>query len=316
MVSSAQQSQPLKITRETLPSSMYSSGMKVTFIGMVVNTLLIFLKLAGGILGSSAAMIADAVHSVSDFITDLGVIVGLRYLSKPADRDHPYGHGRLETAISLLMGLFILLTGLGILKNATQSIYLTTRGIFPEMPGIVALIAGLISIASKEALYHYTIIIAKKAGSNTLKANAWHHRTDAISSVGTVIGISGAILLGDRWTVLDPLAAVFVSVLVIKVGAGIGWIALRELSDEALSKERERSLEKAIGNVNGVQGFHHLRTRSLGRYVTVDAHIQVDPEISVRDSHEIATNAEDAVRGALGNAAFVTIHVEPAKQVQ
>ena len=161
MVSSAQQSQPLKITKETLPSGMYSSGMKVTFTGMVVNTLLIFLKLAGGILGSSAAMIADAVHSVSDFITDLGVIIGLRFLSKPADRDHPYGHGRLETAISLLMGLFILLTGLGILKNATQSIYLTTRGIFPKMPGIVALIAGLISITSKEALYHYTIIIAK-----------------------------------------------------------------------------------------------------------------------------------------------------------
>ena len=316
MVSSEQQSQSLKITRETLPSSMYSSGMRVTFIGMIVNALLIFLKLAGGILGTSTAMIADSVHSVSDFITDLGVIVGLRFLSKPADRKHPYGHGRLETAISLLMGLAIILTGFGILKNAAHSIFLATSGIFPEMPGIIALIAGLTSIASKEALYRYTIIIAKKTGSRTLKANAWHHRTDALSSVGTVIGISGAILLGDRWTVLDPLAAVFVSVLVIKVGAGIGWNALRELSDEALSKERERSLEKAIDNVNGVQGFHHLRTRSLGRYVTVDAHIQVDPEISVRDSHEIATNAEDAVRGALGNAAFVTIHVEPGEQVQ
>lgn len=316
MVSSAQQSPPLKITREALPSGMYSSGMKVTFTGMVVNSLLIFLKLAGGILGSSAAMIADAVHSVSDFITDLGVIIGLKFLSKPADRDHPYGHGRLETAISLLMGLFILLTGLVILKNATQSIFLATRGIFPEMPGIVALIAGLISITSKEALYHYTIIIAKKTGSSTLKANAWHHRTDALSSVGTVIGIGGAIMLGNRWTVLDPLAALFVSILVIKVGAGIGWNALRELSDEALPQERQHSLEKAIGNVDGVQGFHHLRTRSLGRYVTVDAHIQVNPEISVRDSHEIATNAEDAVRGALGNVAFVTIHVEPDEQVQ
>jgi len=316
MVSLAQQSSPSKIAVETLPADMYSSGMKVTFIGMVVNTLLIFLKLAGGILGSSTAMIADAVHSVSDFFTDLGVIIGLRFLSMPADRNHPYGHGRLETAISLLIGLAIVLTGFGILKNAAQSIFQATRGTFPKMPGFIALITGIISIISKEILYHYTVIVAKKTGSNTLKANAWHHRTDALSSVGTVIGISGAILLGNRWTVLDPLAAVFVSVLVIKVGAGIGWAAIRELSDEALSKEMEHSIEKAIGNVDGVQGLHHLRTRSLSRYVTVDAHIQVDPEINVWDSHEIATNVEDTVRYVLGNAAFVTIHVEPGKHVQ
>ncbi|HDY90364.1 MAG TPA: cation transporter [bacterium] len=316
MFPEAEHTSPSIITPESLPSAMFISGMRVTVIGMVVNAILILIKIAGGILGSSSAMIADAVHSVSDFITDFSVLIGLKYLSKPADKTHPYGHGRLETAISLLIGLFILLTGLGILKNAAQNIFLSTRGIFPKMPGIIALLTGIISIISKEALFHYTSAVARKTGSSTLKANAWHHRSDALSSVGTVIGVGGAILLGERWTVLDPLAAVFVSILVIKVGTEIGWNALRELSDEALSRERQRKLEIAINNVDGIQGFHNLRTRSLGRYVTVDAHILVDPEMSVRDSHTIATEAEEALRKSLDNVAFVTIHVEPGKQVQ
>ena len=309
----AQTPSPSKTAYESLPSEMYRSGMKVTLTGMVVNVLLIFLKFAGGIFGSSKAMIADAVHSVSDFITDFGVLVGLRFISKPADSKHPYGHGRLETAISLFMGLFIIITGIGILKNASYSIILSWRGIFPKMPGIIALVTGIISIICKEGLYRYTSSVARKTGSSTLNANAWHHRSDALSSVATVFGIGGAILLGDRWTVLDPLAAVFVSGLVIKVGVEIGWNALRELSDEALSHERQQKLHTAINTVEGVQGYHHLRTRSLGRYVTVDAHILVDPEISVRDSHTIATDTENAVRKALGNVAFVTIHVEPGK---
>jgi len=305
-----------KITSEYLPSDLYSSGIMVTFIGMITNALLIFLKLACGIFGTSAAMIADAVHSGSDFLTDIGVLIGLRFLSKPADRDHPYGHGRLETTISLLMGIVIIVTGFGILKNAITSIFLVTRGVFPRMPGNIALMAGIISIMSKEALFHYTNTVAKRTGSNTLKANAWHHRTDALSSVGTVVGIGGAILLGEQWTVLDPLAAVFVSILVIKIGVGIGWKTIRELSDEALSHERQESLKTAILKVDGVQGVHHLRTRSLGRYSSVDAHIHVDPDMSVQDAHIIATETENAVRNTLGNVAFVTIHVEPGKQVQ
>ena len=311
MVSKAEHSSSPKSTPESLPSAMFGSGIKVTVVGMAVNALLIFIKLAGGILGSSSAMIADAVHSVSDFVTDFGVLAGLKFLSKPADKKHPYGHGRLETAISLLMGLFIVLTGFGILKNAAESIHLALGGTSPKMPGIFALLTGFVSIISKEMLYRYTISVATKTGSSTLRANAWHHRSDALSSVGTVIGVGGAILLGERWTVLDPLAAVFVSILVIRVGAEIGWNAIRELSDEALSRDREHKLETAIKNVDGIRGFHKLRTRSLGRYVTVDAHILVDPEMSVRDSHTITTKAENAIRKALGNAAFITIHVEP-----
>ena len=298
---------------ETLPSDMYRSGMNVTITGMIVNAVLIILKLIGGIIGTSTAMIADALHSLSDFITDFGVLFGLRFLSKPADTSHPYGHGRLETVVSLVMGIIIVLTGLGILRNAGMSIFAAVKGDFPTMPGYIALAMGVFSIVSKEALFQYTNIIAKKTGSATLRANAWHHRTDALSSVATVIGIGGAILLGSNWTVLDPVAAVLVSLLVMKVGWGIGWNAIRELSDEALSNERCQKLGEALLCVEGVQSFHHLRTRSLGRYATVDAHIQVDPELTVRESHAIATKAEEAVRDTLGNAAFVTIHVEPGK---
>ncbi|MFC1541807.1 cation diffusion facilitator family transporter [Candidatus Latescibacterota bacterium] len=314
MESDNQNTLSVKNAPECLNGEMYVSGMKVTYIGMIVNAILILVKLAGGILGTSAAMIADAVHSVSDFLTDIGVLAGLKFLSKPADKNHPYGHGRLETAISLLMGMVIIITGFGLMKNAANSLYGATKGIFPYMPGYIALFTGVVSIISKEALYHYTKSIAKKTGSNTLKANAWHHRTDALSSVGTVAGIGGAIMLGDSWTILDPLAALFVSILVIKVGIGIGWETIRELSDEAFSYERQEKLKNAILSVKGVQGIHNLRTRSLGRYASIDAHILVDPDISVHDSHKIASEAEDAARNTFSNIAFVTIHVEPGKK--
>ncbi len=296
---------------ETISDDMYKAGVKITYVGIVVNAVLILIKIAGGILGSSAAMIADAVHSVSDFLTDFGVLIGLKFLSKPADENHPYGHGRIETAISLIMGIIIIITGIELMKNAVLTLFDAAKGTFPEAPGIFALAAGAISIVAKEGMYHYTNSVAKTTGSHTLKANAWHHRTDALSSVGTVIGIGGAIALGDKWTVLDPLAALFVSILVIKVGAGIGWETICELSDEAFSHERQQKLIRAIFGVEGVQGVHNLRTRSLGRYASIDAHIKVDPDLSVHDSHIIATAAEDAARNTFTNIAIVSIHVEP-----
>jgi len=295
----------------TLTESKQRSGERVTLVGMVINVFLIALKIAGGILGSSAAMIADAFHSLSDFITDIGVLIGLKFLAKPPDSTHAYGHGRIEIAISFLMGLTLIITGLGIFKNGGQSVLLFFDGIYPEKPGVIALVTGIVSIVSKEGLYWYTLRVARLTGSRSLEANAWHHRTDAFSSVGTVIGISGALALGDRWTILDPVAAIFVSFLIVRVGITIGWNAFRELSDESLSADTMRSVEKAIKSVRGVSDYHHVRTRSLGRYVTVDAHVLVDPELSVREGHKIATNTENAIRAVLRNAAFVTIHIEP-----
>ena len=296
---------------EILTADMYASGMRVTYIGIAVNALLIVLKLIGGIMGMSAAMIADAAHSFSDFITDIGVLVGLKFLSKPADSDHAYGHGRVETAISFMMGLAIIITGIGLFNNSVHTIIHSLRGVYPQRPGSVALLMGFISILSKETLFQYTRSVARKSGSKTLEANAWHHRSDALSSVGTVIGVGGALLLGSRWTVLDPVAAVFVSILVVRVGAGIGWNSFRELSDESISQGARHEIEESIKHVKGVKGYHNIRTRSLGKYITIDAHVLVDPMISVREGHTIATEVENTVRETLGNAAFVTIHVEP-----
>jgi len=302
---------PSQTSEATLSADMYRSGMRVTVVGMVINVALIILKLIGGIIGVSAAMIADAFHSASDFLTDIGVIVGLKFLAKPPDSSHAYGHGRVEIVISFIMGLVIIFTGFGIFRNGGHSILHSSQGVYPKMPGLIALVMGILSILSKEALFWYTRFVARRVGSRSIEANAWHHRSDAFSSVGTVLGIGGAIVLGDRWTVLDPAAAVFVSLLIIKVGGDICWSAFRELSDESLSTEVRNSLEQAIKDVEGVKGFHYLRTRSLGRYVTVDAHILVNPELSVRTGHSIAHKTEDAIRQAVRNVAFVTIHIEP-----
>ncbi|MBN1294307.1 MAG: cation transporter [Candidatus Latescibacteria bacterium] len=300
-----------KSSAATLPDSMLHSGMRVTIVGIIINVLLIILKFMGGIIGTSSAMIADAFHSASDLLTDIGVFVGLKFLAKPPDSTHAYGHGRIETAISFLMGLVLALTGLGIFRTNGHAILHFLDGIHPPKPGLTALLAGILSILSKEVLFWYTRRVARQVGSRSLEANAWHHRSDAFSSVGTVLGVGGALLLGERWTVLDPIAAVFVSILIIKIGFDIGWSALKELSDESLSTETKRAVEKAIGEVKGVKDFHYIRTRSLGRYVSLDAHVLVDPELTVREGHEIATEAENAIRSILLNAAFVTIHIEP-----
>ncbi len=300
-----------ELSPETLPEELLHAGKKVTYAGMAVNLILVVLKFLAGVVGSSSALVADAVHSASDFLTDFGVIVGLMFISKPADNTHAYGHGRVETAITLLMGLAIIVTGLGLMRTGVYAVIQSFGGVFPERPGLIALVIGFVSIVSKEALFHYTRIVARKSGSTALEANAWHHRSDAFSSVGTVIGVGGAILLGDRWTVLDPAAALFVSVLVIKVGIDVGWSAFRELTDESISMKAVADISATMMNVGGVLGTHKLRTRTLGRYITVDAHVQVDPSLTVCEGHEIATDVERSVRNAHKNVAFVTIHIEP-----
>ena len=299
------------IPLEIMPPAQRRAGRRVTVAGMVVNCLLIVLKLVGGILGRSQAMIGDALHSLSDFITDFGVLLSLAYLAKPADNDHPYGHGRFETLISLFMGMLVGATGIGILWNAGTSLHQAAHGMPPAMPGVVALVMGIVSIVAKEGLYRYTMVIAIQTGSTTIRANAWHHRSDALSSVATVTGVGGALLLGEGWTVLDPIAAILVSGLIMKVGVDIAIRAIRELSDEAVSTDRQAKLEDTIGSVAGVQSFHRLRTRTLGRYMAIEVHIRVAPTLTVRDSHRIAHEAENAIRAVLDNIAFVTIHVEP-----
>ena len=299
---------------ESISDELFRAGRRVTYVGIAANIVLIALKFIGGIVGTSSALIADAFHSISDLLTDAGVLLGLKYIAKPADSTHAYGHGRVETAISLLMGIAIVGTGLGLMRGGFTEMSHAFRGEFPKSPGIIALVMGVISIVSKEAMFHYTKFVARASGSRTLEANAWHHRSDALSSVGTVAGVGGAIILGSRWTILDPAAAVFVSILVIKVGFDIGLTSFRELTDESISHKDRKAIVGTIMSIDGVMGCHKLRTRRLGRYVTVDAHVQVDPLISVRAGHDIATEVEKAVRASHPDVAFVTIHIEPGSE--
>jgi cation diffusion facilitator family transporter len=300
---------------EVLPMNMYYSGMRITYIGMAVNLVLVIIKFIAGILANSSAMIADSFHSLSDLANDFAVILGLSYQTKPADIEHTYGHGRIETVITMLMGIGIFAAGLILLINGGTKIFgFFNTGKAPVVPGLAAFATGIVSLVVKEILSKYTLRVGERIGSSSVIANARDQRSDALSSIGTVIGIGGAIILGNKWTILDPLAAIFVSVLIMNAGFKTGWRSVRELCDEAVSDEDRITVENAISEIPGVLGFHNLRTRSLGRYMTLDAHVLVDPGITVKEGHAIATKVEKAIKEAMPNAAFISIHIEPQEK--
>ncbi len=234
---------------------------KVTVVGSVVNFLLLVFKFFAGIAGHSAAMLADAVHSLSDFVTDIIVIIFVRISNKPEDKDHDYGHGKYETLATAIIGILLLCVGFGILWNGASSIYDFFHGEQLGEPGMLALIAALVSIVLKEILYQYTVIKGRKLNSQAVIANAWHHRSDALSSIGTAVGIGGAILLGDKWRVLDPIAAVVVSIFIMKVAIQLLIPCVDELLEKSLPDEVEREIEQAALSFPGVSQPHHLRTR-------------------------------------------------------
>lgn len=212
---------------------------RVTVVGSVVNFLLLVFKFFAGIVGHSAAMLADAVHSLSDFITDIIVIVFVRISAKPEDEGHDYGHGKYETLATAIIGVFLLFVGFGIFWNGASSIYRFLQGGSLQEPGMLALVAALVSIVFKEVLYQYTVFKGRKLNSQAVVANAWHHRSDALSSIGTAVGIGGAILLGDHWRVLDPVAAVIVSFFIMKVAVQLLIPCVDELLEKSLPAEVE-----------------------------------------------------------------------------
>lgn len=231
---------------ESEKSSREKGIYKVTIVGSIVNFLLLVFKFFAGIAGHSAAMLADAVHSLSDFITDIVVIVFVRIARKPEDKGHDYGHGKYETLATAIIGLLLLCVGFGIFWNGASSIYTFLQGGQLESPGVVALVAALVSIVSKEILYQYTVIQGKKLNSQAVVANAWHHRSDALSSIGTAIGIGGAILLGDHWRVLDPIAAVVVSFFIMKVSVQLLIPCVDELLEKSLPDDVEKEIEQTV----------------------------------------------------------------------
>lgn len=283
----------------------------VTLTGSAVNVILIVLKFIAGIVGKSSAMVADAVHSLSDFISDAIILVFVKIAGKPKDKTHDYGHGKFETLATVIIGLLLIGAGIGLMTGGIKSVIHSLNGQSLERPTILALIVAIVSILSKEWLYHYTIKAGRKLDSQAVIANAWHHRSDSISSLGTLIGISGAMFLGDRWRILDPLAAIVVSFLIIKSGYDIAKPCISELLEASLPEEKENEIIRLVMSVPGIKFVHNLRTRRIGNGIAVDLHAKMDGSLTLTEAHEKATAAENEIKRAFGDNSIINIHMEP-----
>lgn len=283
----------------------------MTLIGSAVNAVLIVLKFIAGFVGRSSAMVADAVHSLSDFVSDVIVLIFVKIAGKPKDKTHDYGHGKFETLATLIIGLLLIGAGIGLMVNGVETVIRSIHGEELERPTMLALIVAVISIASKEWLCRYTVGRGKKLNSQAVVANAWHHRSDAVSSLGTLIGISGAMFLGAKWRILDPIAAIVVSALIIKSGIDIVKPCISELLEASLPEEKEKEIENLVTNVPGIEFIHNLRTRRIGNGIAVDLHAKMDGNLTLSEAHEKATSAEKAIKDKFGENSIINIHMEP-----
>ena len=286
---------------------------KVTIAGSIINVLLLVLKFAAGILGHSAAMIADAIHSLTDFATDVVVLVFVKLGNKPMDKDHDYGHGKYETLATAIIGISLFAVGMMICWSGLVKTYQALCGEQLQQPGIVALVAAVLSIVMKEWAYQFTVKAGRKYHSEAVVANAWHHRSDALSSIGTMLGIGGAILLGDHWAVLDPLAAIVVSVFIIKAAWSLVMQSVKELTDASLSEKEEDEILKTASEEEGVGEIHNLRTRRIGNNIAIEMHVRMPGSLSLYAAHEHATAIEQRLKQKYGADTHVGIHLEPIK---
>ena len=287
---------------------------RVTLVGSVVNLLLVGLKAVAGVAGHSAAMVSDAVHSLSDFVTDIVVLIFVRVSARPQDDDHDYGHGKYETVATLFIGLALAAAAVGIVVSGARKLAAWFQGEELPAPGALALWAALISIAVKEILYQYTRIKGRKLDSPALEANAWHHRSDALSSVGAAIGIGGAILLGQRWTVLDPLASIAVGAMLVKVAWDLLGPSVGELTDSSLPADTEEEMLRIIRSVEGVEDPHNLRTRRVGNRIAAEVHIRLDGGQTLAEAHEKASEVERRFKERFGSQSHLIVHMEPRKR--
>lgn len=286
---------------------------RVTWVGFFVNVVLTGFKLTAGILGKSTAMIADGVHSLSDFLTDVIVLVFIGISGKDRDEDHLYGHGKYETFATLLISLALLVVGFGIFWSGLNKVIDTLHGEIIEQPTIIALVAAIVSIIAKEGLYWYTKKAGAKINNQAVIANAWHHRSDAFSSIGTALGISGAIFLGETWRILDPIAGIIVSFFIIKVAFELGLPSVHELLERSLPKETVNEIAGIIQSNTEILAFHNLKTRKIGNIFAIDVHIKLDKNTSFVHSHDIATEIEINLRKRFGEKTITSIHTEPFK---
>ena len=287
---------------------------RVTLTGSVVNLLLVGLKAVAGIVGHSAAMISDAVHSLSDFVTDIVVLVFVRVSARPQDEDHDYGHGKYETLATLFIGLALAAAAVGIVVSGAGKLARWLQGEDLPAPGKIALWAALASIVAKELLFQYTRLKGKHLNSKALEANAWHHRSDALSSIGTAIGIGGAILLGRRWTVLDPLASLVVGAMLVKVAWDLLGPSFGELTDSSLPADMEQEMLDIIRGVPGVEDPHNLRTRRIGNRIAAEVHIRLDGTLPLSEAHEKASEVERCFKDRFGAESHIIVHMEPKQE--
>lgn len=286
---------------------------KVTLVGSAGNVALLAFKFAAGVLGHSSAMIADAIHSLSDFITDVVLLAFVHMSAKPQDEDHDYGHGKYETFATLIIGLAIMAAATGIIISGVDKLVDWVGGRQLAAPGWLALAAALLSIVVKEVMYRYTVRRGKTLDSPALVANAWHHRSDALSSIGAAVGIGGAILLGNRWTVLDPLASVVVGLMLLKVAIGLLRSSVGELTEHSLSSEVEKEIEDIICSYPDVSDPHNLRTRRIGNRIAIEMHLRLPGKITLEEAHNHASGIEAALRREFGANTHIMLHLEPVK---
>lgn len=282
----------------------YKLGVRASWITIIVNVILAILKVAAGIIGHSSAMIADGTHTLSDVLTTFVVLLGLKISSKEADEGHPYGHEKYESVFAKVLSILLMITGIFI---GYEAIKILTSGMV-KTPKLIALIAAFLSIVVKEGMYWYTIKIARKIRSISMEADAWHHRSDAFSSIGTFAGVLGARL---GFPILDPIAGIIVSIFVIKVGVELYVKSVKELVDESASKEIISTIKERTKSIDGVRGIKNLKTRVFGNKIYVDIEILVDYNISVKSGHDIAELVHDKLEKEISDIKHCMIHIEP-----
>ena len=287
---------------------------QVTLVGGAVNILLLLFKFVAGIVGHSAAMLADAVHSLSDLLTDAIVLAFIHISDKPEDKSHDYGHGKFETLAMTIIGVALLGVAIGIAYNGMTKVIDWANGTELRAPGMLALWAALLSIVLKEGVYRYSMVKARKLNSQAVEANAWHHRSDALSSFGTALGIGGAIFLGQRWTVLDPIASIIVGLFIIKVSVDLLRNGIGDLMEQSLPDAVEEEMLRLVGELPGVAEPHDLRTRRIGNHYAIELHILMDGDISLKEAHDKASEVEDLLRERYGADTHVAVHVEPKEE--
>lgn len=283
----------------------------VTWFGMAINAILTAFKLIAGIVGKSSAMVADGVHSLSDFVSDIIILVFLKISSKGRDKDHDFGHGKFETMATFILSIILIVVAAQILSHGIEKIMAVIGGEQITTPSMIALIAAAVSIVAKEFCYQITLHVGKKVNSPAVIANAWHHRSDALSSIGSLIGIGCAIWLGKKWVILDPIMGCVISIVIFVVAVKMAVPAMRELLDISLPDETEDEIVRTAMSVKGVTDVHNLKTRRNGPSVIIDAHIMVDHTISIVEAHNISTGVENVLRDRFGHETQISLHIEP-----